>query len=395
MLRGAFGDDVAGNPDTRRPDAAAAALRLTEALVRVPSVTPEDHGCQALLVERLKAAGFAVEDAGPGPAFYARLGTHRPVVCFAGHTDVVPPGPVEDWASDPFAPEVRDGVLYGRGVADMKGALAAMVCAAECYLREHPDPPGSIAFLVTGDEEQDGAQGTARMVDALAARGALPDYCIVGEPSSTETLGDTIKHGRRGSVTGHLTVHGVQGHVAFPERADNPIHRSLAALDALAGLQLDAGDSDFPPTTLQMSNIHAGTGATNVIPGHLEVVFNVRFSPASTPESIAARVREVLDGAGLPYDLRWQVSALPFLTREGRLTEVLSAAVEGVTGQRPALTTTGGTSDARFVAAKGISVAELGLVNRSIHKIDEATPAADIGALCRIYEDALRRLLAP
>lgn len=384
---------MARHPDT--PDDAP--LRLTEALVRVPSVTPEDRGCQAVLSDRLKAAGFAVEDGGAGTvaAFYARAGTRRPVVCFAGHTDVVPAGPRADWTSDPFIPVVRDGMLFGRGVADMKGALAAMACAAERYLSAHPDPRGSIAFLVTGDEEQDGAQGTARLVERLAARDELPDFCIVGEPSSTETLGDTIKHGRRGSVTGRLAVHGVQGHVAFPERADNPIHRALSALDALAGLHLDDGDADFPPTTLQMSNIHAGTGATNVIPGHLEVVFNVRFSPRSTPPSIDAQVRGVLDRGGFRYDLAWQVNALPFLTRAGRLTEVLQAAAEGVTGRRPVLATTGGTSDARFVAARGVPVAELGLVNRSIHKVDEATPAGDIALLSRIYEDALGRLLAP
>jgi succinyl-diaminopimelate desuccinylase len=387
---------VPGHPKDP-PGGDDAALRLTEALVRVPSVTPEDRGCQAVLIDRLKAAGFAVEDGGDGTvaAFYARAGTNRPIVCFAGHTDVVPTGPLADWTSDPFLPVVRDGMLVGRGVADMKGALAAMACAAERYLIGHPSLRGSIAFLVTGDEEQDGAQGTARLVERLAARGELPDFCIVGEPSSTEVLGDTIKHGRRGSATGRLTVHGVQGHVAFPERADNPIHRALAALDALAGLHLDDGDADFPPTTLQMSNIHAGTGATNVIPGHLEVVFNVRFSPRSTPESIDTQVRATLDRGGFPYDLAWQVSALPFLTRSGRLTEALQAAVHGVTGRRPVLATTGGTSDARFVAARGVPVAELGLVNRSIHKVDEATPAGDIALLSRIYEDALGRLLGP
>lgn len=384
---------MAGHPDI--DPSGAAALALTEALVRVPSVTPEDHGCQALLTQRLKAAGFCVEETGAGPAFHARIGTRRPVVCLAGHTDVVPAGPLSAWTSDPFTPTVRDGLLVGRGVADMKGALAAMVCAAERYLARHPEPAGSIAFLITGDEEQDGAQGTAGLVDTLAARDELPDFCIVGEPSSTEVLGDTIKHGRRGSVTGRLTVHGVQGHVAFPERAENPIHRALAALDALAALRLDEGDADFPPTTLQMSNIHAGTGATNVIPGHLEVVFNVRYAPASTPEGIAETVGAVLDRGGFPYDLAWEVSARPFLTGAGPLTEALQASVEAVTGRVPALSTTGGTSDARFVAARGVPVAELGLVNRSIHKVDEATPAGDIGLLSRIYEEALTRLLAP
>jgi succinyl-diaminopimelate desuccinylase len=375
--------------------APAPVLALARALVQVPSVTPEDGGCQRILADRLAGLGFSVHHRSVGRVrnFYARLGDARPIVCLAGHTDVVAPGPPEDWTHGPFAAEVRDGRLFGRGAADMKGALAAMVGAVEGYLAAHPRPPGSIAFLVTGDEEGDAADGTARMVEWLDENAELPDFCIVGEPSSTEVLGDTIKHGRRGSVTGRLTVHGVQGHVAFPERADNPIHRALAVLDALAGLHLDDGDGDFPPTTLQMSNIHAGTGATNVIPGHLEVVFNVRFSPRSTPDSIDGRVRATLDRGGFPYDLAWQVSALPFLTRPGRLTEVLQAAVHAATERRPTLSTTGGTSDARFVAARGVPVAELGLVNRSIHQVDESTPAGDIALLSRIYEDALGRLL--
>lgn len=376
------------------------ALALTEALVRVPSVTPGDPGCRAILEERFKAMGFEVRGSGDGLAFHARLGTGRPQVCFAGHTDVVPPGPIEDWRSDPFAPEVRDGRLFGRGVADMKGALAAMVCACERHLAGPKGAmPGSIVFLVAGDEEQDGAQGTARMVNDLAERDGLPDFCIVGEPSSTEQLGDTIKSGRRGSVTGRLTVHGTQGHVAFPERAVNPIQGALKALDALAGMRLDDGDADFPPSTLQMSNIHAGTGATNVIPGRLEVVFNVRFSPRSTPESIDAQVRDVLathlGPGGLRHDLVWQVSALPFLTDEGPLTAILKDAVQEVMGREAVLSTAGGTSDARFFAARGVPVAELGLVNTSIHKVDESSPAADIGLLSRMYEIALGRLLAP
>jgi succinyl-diaminopimelate desuccinylase len=370
-------------------------LELARELVRVPSVTPEDGGCQRILTERLTALGFTVHDLTRGRVrnFYARRGTQRPVVCLAGHTDVVAPGPPEDWTSPPFDAEVRDGSLFGRGAADMKGALAAMVCAVEQHL--DATGGGSIAFLVTGDEEGDAAEGTARMVEWLEARDELPDFCIVGEPSSTEVLGDTIKHGRRGSVTGNLTVYGVQGHVAFPERAENPIHGALAALDALAAHHFDDGDADFQPTTLQMSNIHAGTGATNVIPGRMSVCFNLRFSPRSTPDSIDAQVRKVLDGHPLRYELTWQVAGHPFLTGPGPLTEVLVGAVQEVTGRTPRLSTTGGTSDARFIAPKGVPVAELGLVNTTIHKVDERVAVADLATLSRIYAAALRRLLAP
>jgi succinyl-diaminopimelate desuccinylase len=372
-----------------------AALELARELVRAPSVTPEDAGCQRILTDRLQALGFAVHDLSSGPVrnFYARFGAARPIVCLAGHTDVVAPGPEADWTAPPFDPVLRDGRLYGRGAADMKGALAAMVCAVEGYLAEAPHTPGSIAFLVTGDEEGDAAEGTARMVEWLKARDELPDFCIVGEPSSTEALGDTVKHGRRGSVTGDLVVHGVQGHVAFPERADNPIHNALAALDALAAHHFDDGDDHFQPTTLQMSNLHAGTGATNVIPGHLSVCFNLRFSPRSTPASIDRQVREILDRDGLRYDLTWHVSGHPFLTAEGPLTEALRAAVHEVTGRTPALSTTGGTSDARFIAPEGVAVAELGLVNRSIHMVDEWAAVDDLGALARVYRAALKRLL--
>jgi len=375
-----------------------AVVELARELVRVPSVTPEDGGCQRILTERLKALGFTVHDLTRGRVrnFYARRGTARPVVCLAGHTDVVAPGPQDDWTSPPFDAQVRDGSLFGRGAADMKGALAAMVCAVERHIEATGGGgSGSIAFLVTGDEEGDAAEGTARMVEWLEERDELPDFCIVGEPSSTEVLGDTIKHGRRGSVTGNLTVYGVQGHVAFPERAENPIHGALAALDALAAHHFDDGDADFQPTTLQMSNIHAGTGATNVIPGRMSVCFNLRFSPRSTPESIDAQVRKVLDGHGLRYELTWQVSGHPFLTGPGPLTDVLAGAVREVTGRTPGLSTTGGTSDARFIAPKGVPVAELGLVNATIHKVDERVDVADLAALSRIYAAALRRLLAP
>jgi succinyl-diaminopimelate desuccinylase len=324
--------------------------------------------------------------------FYARIGAGSPLVCFAGHTDVVTAGPPEDWAHGPFSGQIEGDRLHGRGAADMKGAIAAMTCAAERYLAANPNPSGSIAFLITGDEEGDAAHGTRVMIERLAARGELPDYCIVGEPSSTEVLGDTIKNGRRGSVTGTLTIHGIQGHVAFPERADNPIHNAMAALDHLAGLHFDQGDEHFQPTTLQISNIHAGDGATNVIPGHLTVVFNLRFSPASTPESIDSRVREELDRHRLSYDLGWQLSGLPFITAPGPLTAAIQDAAQAVTGRRPVLSTTGGTSDARFIAPHGVAVAEFGLVNKTIHKVDESAPTADVEALADIYQKVLEKL---
>lgn len=368
---------------------------LARELIAAPSVTPEDAGCQNILTGRLKALDFAIHDLSEqGVAnFYARRGTTGPLVCFAGHTDVVAPGPTEDWRFDPFSPTVADGVLYGRGAADMKGALAAMVCAVERYLSTHPEAPGSISFLITGDEEGDAAHGTRHMVAWLKERSKLPDFCIVGEPSSTEVLGDTIKNGRRGSVSGTLTVHGTQGHVAFPERAENPIHLAMSALDHLAEQHFDDGDEHFQPTRLQMTGIHAGVGATNVIPGHLTVQFNLRFSPASTPQSIDRQVREILDRHGLRYDLEWLLSGHPFLTEEGPLTEAMKAAVFEVTGHHPLLSTTGGTSDARFIAPVGVPVAELGLVNKTIHKVDECVLVADLEALTRIYETVLAKLL--
>ncbi|MFQ5509286.1 MAG: succinyl-diaminopimelate desuccinylase [Leptospirillia bacterium] len=369
-------------------------VALTAALVRAPSVTPEDHGCQALLTGPLQALGFTVHDLSEQgiPNFYARLGDTAPVVCFAGHTDVVAPGPEDDWKHPPFAAEQSDGHLYGRGTADMKGALAAMLCAVEQTLASGP-LSGSVAFLVTGDEEGDAAHGTRHMVEWLEARGELPDYCIVGEPSSTEVLGDTIKNGRRGSVSGTLTIHGVQGHVAFPERADNPIHRAMPVLAALASRHFDDGDDHFQPTRLQITNIASGVGASNVTPGNLTAMFNLRFSPASTPESIDAQVRRLLDDHGISYDLEWIVSGHPFLTESGPLTDAMREATHAVTGRTPELSTTGGTSDARFIAPKGVAVAELGLVNKTIHKVDESVPVADIQALAAIYKGVLERLL--
>lgn len=375
-------------------DPRSAPVRLAAELIRAPSVTPADHGCQAILIRRLTALGFEIHDLTFGAVrnFHARRGNGAPHVCFAGHTDVVPTGPEADWRVPPFAAEVVDGVLIGRGAADMKGALAAMVVAVERHLGT-PRPNGSISFLITGDEEGDALDGTVRMVPWLKARGELPDFCIVGEPSSAERVGDTIKNGRRGSVNGHLTIHGVQGHAAFPDLADNPIHRAAPALDALARLKFDDGDGHFSATRLQFTNVRAGEGASNVIPGHLGCQFNLRFSPASTPESIDRRVRAVLDGHGLRYDLAWQLSGMPFLTAPGPLTAAMADAVRAATGITPALSTGGGTSDARFIAPEGVAVAELGLVNRTIHKVDEGVPVADIDRLTDIYENLLTALL--
>ncbi|MDH4229739.1 MAG: succinyl-diaminopimelate desuccinylase [Nitrospirota bacterium] len=370
-------------------------LDLARELIAAASVTPRDEGCQAILTGRLAHMGFRVRDmSAHGIAnFFARRGNARPMICFAGHTDVVAPGPLSDWTHPPFSPTVTDGVLYGRGAADMKGAIAAALCAVEAFLAMYPNPPGSIAFLITGDEEGDAIHGTRHMVEQLAAEGEMPDFCIVGEPSSTETLGDTIKHGRRGSVSGSLTVYGVQGHVAFPERADNPIHRSMAALDDLARHGFDDGNADFQPTRLQMTDIRSGVGASNVIPGHLVAQFNLRFSPASTPESIDLAVRGILDHHRLKYELTWLLSGLPFVTGPGRLTEAMGEAVRAVTGKKPTLSTTGGTSDARFIAPHGVQVAELGLLNTTIHKVDECVAVADLERLTEIYVGVLERLL--
>ncbi|MDH5526827.1 MAG: succinyl-diaminopimelate desuccinylase [Nitrospirota bacterium] len=369
-------------------------LDLARELIAAPSVTPEDAGCQRILTERLARLGFEVHDlTEQGIAnFYARRGTEGPVVCFAGHTDVVAPGPAADWAHPPFSATVEGGVLYGRGAADMKGAIAAALCAVERRLAENPDPQGSIAFLITGDEEGDAAHGTRHMIEWLAQRDELPDFCIVGEPSSTEALGDTIKNGRRGSVTGTLTVHGVQGHVAFPERAENPIHTSMPAFADLAAHRFDNGNEFFQPTRLQMTDIRAGVGASNVIPGHLSLQFNLRFSPESTPESIDRQVREILDRHGLKYDLDWLLSGMPFLTDPGPLTEAMQAAIREVTGREGKLSTTGGTSDARFIAPHGVAVAELGLVNTTIHKVNECTAVDDLERLSQIYQGVLARL---
>lgn len=370
-------------------------VALTCELVAIPSVTPADEGCQKILTDRLTALGFEIHDLSSNGItnFFARRGSAGPHFCFAGHTDVVPTGPVDQWHSDPFVAVERDGHLYGRGTADMKGALAAMICATESFLQQTPHPNGSLSFLITGDEEADARYGTRHMVEWLQQQDQLPDYCLIGEPSSDQRLADTIKHGRRGSMNGVLTIIGVQGHVAFPDQAENPIHRALAALDRLARHSFDAGTDDFPATALQITNIHGGTGTTNVIPGTLEVTVNLRFSPALTPEDIDQTVREMLDADGLNYTLDWSLSGLPFLTAPGPLLDGIDAAVEAVTGSAPLHSTGGGTSDGRFIAPAGVPVAELGLRNATIHKIDEHVRTDDIRSLTRIYEALLTRLL--
>ncbi len=372
------------------------AIELTKSLIARPSVTPADAGCQGLMSERLRAAGFAVEALRFGAVenFWARRGRVDPLFCFAGHTDVVPPGPLGEWHADPFTPLVRDGALYGRGAADMKSGLAAMVTAAEEFVREHPEHRGSIAFLITSDEEGPSVDGTRRVTELLAARGERIAWCVVGEPSSEVAVGDTIKVGRRGSLSGRLTVHGKQGHVAYPQRAENPVHALAPALAELTRRVWDEGTAHFQPTSFQVSNLSAGTGAPNVIPGELSARFNLRYSPAQTLERLRASVEETLRRHGVRYTLDWFVSGEPFYTAPGELSGAVSAAVAEVTGVRPQLSTAGGTSDGRFIAPLGAQVVELGVVNATIHQINECVRLEDIDALHRMYVSVLRKLLA-
>jgi succinyl-diaminopimelate desuccinylase len=371
-------------------------LRLAKRLIACRSLTPADAGCLDLIASRLTAAGFHCErlDRGGVSNIWARRGQSAPLVCLAGHVDVVAPGPLTRWTSDPFVPVERDGYLYGRGAADMKTPLAAMVTAAERVVTAHPNHGGSIAFLLTSDEEGDAVDGTAAVVETLRSRGETIDACIVGEATSSERLGDVMKNGRRGSLTGALCVKGVQCHIAYPERGRNPIHAALPALAELAAIEWDPGNDDFPATGFQISNVHAGTGSINVIPGLFELQFNFRFSPAVPVEQLEARVHEILDRHGLEYDLAWTLGASPFLTPRGRLVHTLSAAVAGVTGLEPQLSTSGGTSDGRFLAAIAREVVEFGPVNASVHMVDERVRLADIGPLSTIYEQAIVRLLA-
>ena len=373
-------------------------LALAEALIARPSLSPLDQGCQELLIARLERADFRVERLRYGVVdnFWATHGVATgPTLCFAGHTDVVPTGPLEAWHTPPFEPVVRDGVLYGRGAADMKSGLAAMVTATEAFLAAHPRHRGRIAFLVTSDEEGPSIDGTRRVAEALAVRRERIDWCLVGEPSSAESFGDTVKIGRRGSLSGRLTVHGVQGHVAYAQRADNPVHRFAPALAELASRSWDLGNEHFDPTTFQVSNLNAGTGAPNVIPGELKVRFNLRWSPAQTLEGLKRTVAEILDRHGLKFSLEWFVSGLPFYTPPGELSQAVQRAVEDVTGRVPQLSTGGGTSDGRFIAPLGAQVVELGVVNRTIHQVNECCAVADIDALHRSYLRLLERLLGP
>lgn len=370
-------------------------LDLTRALIVRDSVTPNDAGCLDLIADRLRPLGFTLEfiNVGGVSNLWARRGKAAPLVCFAGHTDVVPTGPVDKWESNPFQPEIRDGYLYGRGAADMKTSLAAFVVGIERFVAAHAEHKGSIALLLTSDEEGDAIHGTVKVVETLKARNEAIDCCIVGEPTSTAKLGDVIKNGRRGSLSGKLTVKGVQGHVAYPHLGKNPVHLAAAAIAELTAAQWDAGNEYFPPTTFQISNIHAGTGATNVIPGHMEVLFNFRFSTATTPDELKAAVHGILDKHGIEYSLDWTLGGKPFLTPRGTLVEALSGAIKAATGLDAELSTTGGTSDGRFIAAICPQVVELGPVNATIHKVNECVAVADMEPLAEIYKGTLERLL--
>lgn len=370
-------------------------LPLAQALISRPSNTPEDAGCLEIIGERLRRQGFSLEriDRGGVSNLWARRGSTTPLLCFAGHTDVVPSGPRNAWHSDPFQPEVRNGMLYGRGAADMKSSLAAFVIAIENFLAGQPQHAGSIALLLTSDEEGDAVDGTVRVVEALQARGERIDFCIVGEPTSVDRLGDTIKNGRRGSLSGRLVVNGVQGHVAYPQLASNPIHLAAPALAELAATHWDDGNEYFPPTTFQVSNAHAGTGAANVIPGSLEALFNFRFATASTPQDLQDRVHGILDGHGLDYQLYWSSPGKPYLTPRGALVAALADSINAATGIEAKLSTSGGTSDGRFIADICGEVAEFGPINASIHKIDECIAVADLEPLAHCYQGVLKRLL--
>ena len=371
-------------------------LDLAERLIACRSLTPDDGGALDMIAARLTNAGFACEriDRGPVRNLWARRGRGAPLICLAGHVDVVPPGPVDRWTSDPFSPTRRDGRLFGRGAADMKVSVAALVTAAERFVGREPHHRGSLALLFTSDEEGAGIDGTAAVVRELQARGDRIDACIIGEPTSVERLGDTIKNGRRGSLNGVLRVNGIQCHIAYPERGRNPVHAALPALTQLAATEWDRGNEYFSPTSFQISDIHAGTGANNIIPGSLDVMFNFRFSTESTAEQLKARVQAVLDAHRLDYEVTWSLSGSPFLSPRGGLVDVISAAVAQVTGVTPALSTSGGTSDGRFLAGVSREVVEFGPLSASIHGIDEHVLIADIGPLSEVYERTLAMLLS-
>lgn len=370
-------------------------LQLTCELIARASVTPDDAGCQVLLAQRLEAAGFACEHLRLGQVdnLWATHGSGAPVLVLLGHTDVVPPGPREAWTSDPFDPQIRDGVLYGRGTADMKGSVAAFAIAAEQFVAAHPQHAGTLALLLTSDEEGDAIDGVRRVAELFRARGQAIDWCITGEPSSTERLGDLLRVGRRGSLSGTLTVKGVQGHVAYPHKARNPIHLAAPALAELVARQWDEGFESFPPTSLQVSNIHAGTGANNVIPGELQVAFNLRYTPLWDAPRLEAEISALLDRHGLDYALRWHRSGEPFYTPEGRLRSVAREVLGQFAGAPPEESTGGGTSDARFIAPLGAQCIEVGPVNASIHQVDEHVRVADLEALPALYRTLIERLL--
>lgn len=371
-------------------------LDLSLQLLRQPSVTPVDHSCQEIMAERLKKIGFNIESMRFEDVdnLWARKGNTSPVFCFAGHTDVVPTGSPESWNSDPFAPEIRDGKLYGRGSADMKTALAAMVVASERFVQKYPDHKGSIAFLITSDEEGPSINGTVKVVEALEARNEKMTWCLVGEPSSTDRLGDIVKNGRRGSLNAVLTVKGKQGHVAYPHLAINPIHTASKAITELCETVWDNGNEYFPATSFQISNIQSGTGATNVVPGTMTVTFNFRYSTEVTAEELKERVIELLDRHGVEYDIQWTLSGLPFLTPVGELVNAARTAIKNVTGTETELSTSGGTSDGRFIAPTGAQVLELGVLNATIHQVNEHVNVADLEPLAEIYEQILVELLS-
>ncbi|HCM9425932.1 TPA: succinyl-diaminopimelate desuccinylase [Enterobacter hormaechei subsp. xiangfangensis] len=370
-------------------------IELTQQLIRRPSLSPDDAGCQALMIERLRAIGFTVEhmDFGDTQNFWAWRGQGE-TLAFAGHTDVVPAGDADRWINPPFEPTIRDGMLFGRGAADMKGSLAAMVVAAERFVAQHPNHKNRLAFLITSDEEASAHNGTVKVVEALMARNERLDYCLVGEPSSTEVVGDVVKNGRRGSLTCNLTIHGVQGHVAYPHLADNPVHRAAPMLNELVSIEWDKGNEFFPPTSMQIANIKAGTGSNNVIPGDLFVQFNFRFSTELTDEMIKARVIALLEKYQLRYTLDWWLSGQPFLTQRGKLVDAVVNAIAHYNEIKPQLLTTGGTSDGRFIARMGVQVVELGPVNATIHKINECVNAADLQLLARMYQRIMEQLVA-
>jgi len=370
-------------------------LELAKDLISRPSITPDDAGCQALMIQRLEALGFSIEKLRFDDVdnFWARRGTTEPLLAFAGHTDVVPTGPVEQWKTPPFTPTIIDGMLYGRGAADMKGSLAAMLTACERFITQHSAHKGSIAFLITSDEEGPSINGTVKVIEHLEARNEKMDYCLVGEPSSTHKLGDIVKNGRRGSLNAKLLIHGIQGHVAYPHLAENPVHTAAPFLADLCAQTWDNGNEFFPPTTFQISNISAGTGVTNVIPGSLEVIFNFRFSTAVTHEELQQRVAELISKHQLKHAISWLLSGKPFLTPKGELVSATQQAIKQVTGNATTLSTSGGTSDGRFIAPTGAQVLELGPLNATIHKVDECVNVADLDTLSECYEKILENLL--